>query len=44
LDLMRAERLPELPGLDAEQRVAGFIDESTIASAFLQESHPRSLR
>jgi CIC family chloride channel protein len=44
LDMLRAERLPELPVLDAEQRLVGFIDEVTIASAYLQESHPRSMR
>jgi CIC family chloride channel protein len=44
LDLMRAERLPELPVVDAEGRLLGFIDEGTIASAYLHESHPRSTR
>ncbi|HEX2877554.1 MAG TPA: chloride channel protein [Polyangiaceae bacterium] len=42
LDLMRAERLPELPVLDAAGRVLGFIDETTIASAYLQQTHPSS--
>lgn len=42
LDLMRAERLPELPVLDATGRVLGFIDETTIASAYLQQTHPSS--
>lgn len=44
LELMRAERLPELPVVDEQGRIVGFIDESTIASAYLQESHPRSVR
>ena len=44
LQLMRSERLPELPVLDDEGRILGFVDESTIASAYLQESHPRSMR
>jgi CIC family chloride channel protein len=43
LDLMRAERLPELPVLDATGRVLGFIDETTIASAYLQQTHPSSV-
>jgi CIC family chloride channel protein len=42
LDTMRAERLPELPVLDAAGRVLGFIDEATIAAAYLQQTHPRS--
>lgn len=44
LDLLRAERLPELPVVDAEGRILGYIDEGTIASAYLQDSHPRSVR
>jgi CIC family chloride channel protein len=42
LDTMRAERLPELPVLDAAGRILGFIDETTIASAYLQQTHPSS--
>ncbi|RYZ07569.1 MAG: chloride channel protein [Myxococcales bacterium] len=42
LDLMRAERLPELPIMDASGSLLGFIDEATIASAYLHESDPRS--
>jgi CIC family chloride channel protein len=44
LDLMRAERLPELPVVDSDGRILGFIDEGTIANAYLHESHPRSTR
>jgi CIC family chloride channel protein len=42
LDLMRAERLPELPVLDENGRILGFVDEATIASAYLHESDPKS--
>jgi CIC family chloride channel protein len=42
LDLMRAERLPELPVLDREGHVLGFVDETTIAGAYLQQTHPSS--
>jgi CIC family chloride channel protein len=44
LDLMRAERLTELPVLDANGQILGFIDESTIANAYLRESDPKSQR
>jgi CIC family chloride channel protein len=42
LDLMRSERLPELPVLDEKGQILGFIDEATIASAYLHESDPKS--
>jgi CIC family chloride channel protein len=42
LDLMRAERLDELPVLDAAGHLLGFIDEATIARAHLHESDPKS--
>jgi predicted transcriptional regulator len=42
LDLMRAERLPELPVLDSAGHILGFVDESTIAAAYLQQIHPSS--
>ena len=42
LDLMRAERLPELPVLDEGGHIVGFVDEATIASAYLHESDPKS--
>lgn len=42
LDLMRAERLPELPVVDENGCILGFIDEATIASAYLHESDPKS--
>lgn len=44
LDLLRAAHLPELPVLDATGRILGFIDEATIAGAYLQETHPKSGR
>jgi chloride channel protein, CIC family len=44
LDLMRAERLPELPVLGQDGRILGFIDETTIANAYLHESDPKSQR
>jgi CIC family chloride channel protein len=44
LDLMRAERLPELPVLGPDGRLLGFIDETTIANAYLHESDPKSQR
>jgi CIC family chloride channel protein len=44
LDLMRAERLPELPVLGLDGRIVGFIDETTIANAYLHESDPKSQR
>ena len=43
LDLMRAERLPELPVLDELGNLRGFIDEAGIASAYLQRSRPVTL-
>jgi len=42
LDLMRAEHLPELPVLGLNGEILGFIDEATIANAYLQESDPKS--
>jgi CIC family chloride channel protein len=42
LDLMRAEHLPELPVLGLDGQILGFIDEATIAHAYLQESDPKS--
>lgn len=42
LDMMRAERLPELPVVDESGRILGFVDEATIASAYLHESDPKS--
>ncbi len=44
LDLMRSERLSELPVLGLDGRVVGFIDEATIANAYLHESDPKSGR
>jgi chloride channel protein, CIC family len=44
LDLMRAERLAELPVLGVDGRIVGFIDEAAIASAYLHESDPKSRR
>jgi CIC family chloride channel protein len=44
LDLMRAERLPELPVLDETGQILGFVDEATIASAYLRESDPKATR
>lgn len=42
LDLMRSERLPELPIVDDNGGILGFIDEATIAAAYLHESDPKS--
>lgn len=42
LDLMRAERLPELPVLGLDGRLVGFVDEATIAGAYLHVSDPKS--
>jgi CIC family chloride channel protein len=42
LDMMRAARLPELPVLDDSDQILGFVDEATIASAYLHESDPKS--
>ncbi|MDF3066591.1 MAG: Cl-channel voltage-gated family protein [Polyangiaceae bacterium] len=41
LDLMRAESLPELPVVNASGQLLGFIDEATIAQAYLHESDPK---
>jgi CBS domain-containing protein len=41
LDLMRAESLPELPVVNASGQLLGFIDEATIARAYLHESDPK---
>jgi CIC family chloride channel protein len=40
-ELMRDEGLRELPVLDAERRVVGFIDEASIVDAFLRASLPK---
>jgi len=42
LDLMRAERLPELPVLGLDGEILGFVDEAAIADAYLRESDPKS--
>ena len=42
LDLMRTERLPELPVLGLDGKIIGFIDETAIAHAYLHESDPKS--
>jgi CIC family chloride channel protein len=42
LDLMRAEGLPELPVLDSAGHILGFVDETTIAAAYLRQTHPSS--
>lgn len=42
LDLMRAERLPELPVLGHDGQILGFVDEAAIAHAYLHESDPKS--
>ncbi|HXS17606.1 MAG TPA: chloride channel protein, partial [Polyangiaceae bacterium] len=44
LDLMRAEALPALPVLNEAGQIVGFIDEATIANAYLHASDPKSLR
>jgi len=44
LDLLRAERLPELPVLGLDGKIVGFIDEAAIANAYLHESDPKSQR
>jgi CIC family chloride channel protein len=41
LELMRAQRIPELPVLDGAGCVLGFIDEATIAKAYLQASEQK---
>jgi CIC family chloride channel protein len=38
LELMRAQRIPEVPVLDSDGRLLGVIDEATIAQAYLRES------
>jgi CIC family chloride channel protein len=43
-ELMRAEDLPELPVCDAEGRVIGFVDEVSMAKAFLRASGPEPRR
>ena len=40
-ELMRDEQLREVPVLDAEQQVIGFIDEASIVEAFLRASLPK---
>ncbi len=45
LELMRAEGVRELPVLDADRRVVGFIDEGAVARAYLRAADaPRSTR
>ncbi len=44
LDMMRAERLTELPVLGLDGQIVGFIDETTIANAYLEQSDPKSQR
>jgi CIC family chloride channel protein len=41
-ELMREEKLREVPVVDAERRVVGFIDEASIVAAFLRASIPKS--
>jgi predicted transcriptional regulator len=43
-ELLRAERLRELPVVDAQQKVIGLIDEATIAQAYLRATTPKSTR
>jgi len=40
-EMMRAEKVPELPVVDPDGRVLGFIDEATIAQAYLREHAPK---
>jgi chloride channel protein, CIC family len=40
-ETMRAEGIRELPVLDAEGRVVGFIDEGSLAHAYLRASAQR---
>lgn len=42
LDLMRAEQLLELPIVDADGRILGFVDEVSIANAYLRDANPSS--
>lgn len=44
LDLLRSQGLPELPVMDANGRIVGFIDESTIANAYLDQADPKPQR
>ncbi len=44
LELLRGERLPELPVVDRDARILGFVDEMTIAAAYLQQTHPHAKR
>jgi CBS-domain-containing membrane protein len=41
-ELLRDEGLHEVPVLDAERRVVGFIDDASIVEAFLRASRPRT--
>jgi CIC family chloride channel protein len=41
-ELMRNEGLHEMPVLDANGRIIGFIDEATIVEAFLRASGPKA--
>jgi chloride channel protein, CIC family len=41
-EIMRAEGIRELPVLDADGRIVGFIDEGSLAHAYLRASAPRS--
>ena len=41
-ELMRAESLSEVPVCDADGRVVGFIDEVSVARAFLRASSPEA--
>jgi len=43
-ETMRAEGIRELPVLDAERRIIGFIDEGALAHAYLKASAPRTSR
>lgn len=43
-DTMRSEALPELPIVGADGSIVGFIDEASIASAYLHESESKSRR
>lgn len=42
LDTLRAAGLPELPVLDGHGKILGYVDEASIASAYLQQTHPRT--
>jgi CBS domain-containing protein len=42
-ELMRAEDLPEVPVCDEAGRVVGFVDEVSVARAFLRASSPEPL-